>query len=98
MRFIGALDRTPAAQHVQRVDVNKLTLNQRKEIQAVPTIVLDDGRRLTGAAAFEWLKTFEGGVTLGSFEPSNGLAFSECADNNCTLKYTQAWSVFNNIP
>lgn len=78
-RFIEALDRTPVAQAVARVDVNWLTPDQRSHIQAVPTMQVPEGF-LTGTDAFNWLKAFEANVEPGCYGPSNGLAYSTLGD------------------
>lgn len=79
VRFMEALDRTPMAQGVTRVDVNWLSPDQRSRIQAVPTMQVPEGY-LTGTDAFKWLRAFEADVEPGCYGASNGLAYSSLDD------------------
>jgi len=98
MRFLGALDRTPAKGMVRRVDVNTLHLEQRKHITAVPTLVLSSGAMLVGTQAFEWLKEYEGQVEVDSFTPGRGLPFSNVEDDTATLFFSTPYSAFEPVP
>lgn len=102
MRFLGALDRTPQAAQVRRIDVNTLTQQQRGYIHAVPMLVLNTGAVLTGTQAFQWLKEYEQGSTLDSFDlcaPGLGrLAFSDFGSADSTILFSSAYSQFEPVP
>ena len=93
-RFIGALDRTPIASQVQRIDVSSLSPQQRAQVPAVPMLLLDSGATLVGSKAFEWLKQYEAGVELESYMAADGLGFSSIDDTNTFVTYAHAWSPF----
>ena len=93
-RFVGALERTPIASQVQRIDVDTLTADQRRSVTAVPLLVLADGTALTGSKAFEWLGQHEQRVELDSFSASSGLGFSSIEDTNTFVTYSQNYSPF----
>lgn len=98
MRFIGALDRTPARSQVVKVDVNTLPPDQQRQVSAVPMLVLSSGQSLVGTRAFEWLRSFEGEMELESFSGGRGLAFSDLADEQCAMTYTTPYSAFEPVP
>lgn len=58
-RFMEALRRAAAtdaeAAGVRPVDITTMSAGQRAAITSVPTLVADDGRRIAGTKAFEWL-------------------------------------------
>ena len=96
-RFVGAMERTPVASQVQRIDVDTLTPEQRRHVHAVPMVVLDDGTSLVGSKAFEWLKQHEERVELDSFSASSGLGFSAIDDTNTFVTYSQNFSAFERV-
>lgn len=98
MRFLGALDRTPMRDAVARVDWNTLTADQRRQVPAVPMLILNTGGVLTGTKAFEWLRQYEGDVELESFCGGRGLAFSEVEDEGCTMAWSTPYSAFEPVP
>ena len=98
MRFIGALDRTPARGQVVKIDVNTLPADQRRHVTAVPMLVLNTGVTLVGTRAFEWLRTFEGEVELESFSLGKGLAFSDINDDQCSMAFSTPYSAFEPVP
>lgn len=98
MRFVGAMDRTPAKGLVAKVDVNALPPDQRRQVTAVPTLILNNGTHLVGTKAFEWLKQYEGQAELESFALGKGLAFSDVQDDSFTLAFSTAYSAFEPVP
>lgn len=98
MRFIGALDRTPAARSVARVDVNTLTPDQRAQVTAVPMLVLNTGTVVVGTKAFEWLKQYEGQMEVESYSLGRGLAFSDYHDDQFTMSWSTPYSDFEPVP
>lgn len=98
MRFVGALDRTPARDSVAKIDVNSLAPEQRKRVTAVPMLILNTGTVLVGTKAFEWLKQYEGESELDCFYGGRGLAFSEVADDTCTMAWSTPYSAFEPVP
>lgn len=98
MRFVGALDRTPARGTVAKVDVNSLSPEQCRHVTAVPTLVLNTGTVLVGTQAFDWLKQFEGQLELDSYTPGRGsLPFSDFHDDQFALNYSQPYGPFEPV-
>lgn len=94
MRFLDALQRTPAAQHVTVVDVNSLAREQLTNLAAVPALITQDGT-LYGTKAFEWLKQFDGDTELDGFVASRGsLAFSDVSSAQGYASYAEHFSAF----
>lgn len=98
MRFIGALERTPARDAVNKIDANSLTPDQRRHISAVPTLVLDTGVTLVGTQAFEWLKQYERDVDVESFSTGRGLAFSDIESDQAFASFAVPYSQFEPVP
>ena len=97
-RFLGALERTPVASRVQRIDVATLSPEQRRAVPAVPMLVLDNGTSLVGSQAFQWLKQYEGEVELDTYEGARGcrggLGFSDVSMDAGLISYAQTYSAF----
>ena len=98
MRFVSALERTPAREAVHKVDINSLPDNQRKNVPAVPMVCLSTGTTLVGTQAFNWLKQFEGQLELDSFSTGRGLPFSDLADDSGTLMFSTPYGDFEPVP
>lgn len=98
MRFVGALDRTPAKGSVLKVDINQLPHDQRRQVSAVPTLLLSNGTALVGTQAFEWLKQFEAQTELESFALGKGLLFSDYQDDGFALSFSTPFSAFEPVP
>lgn len=98
MRFLGALERTPARASVTKLDVNSLSPDQRRHVSAVPMLILNTGTVLVGTKAFEWLKQHEAQMELESFSLGKGLAFSEIHDDAFTMSYSTPYSDFTPVP
>ena len=93
-RFISALDNTPAARLVTKVDVYSLPLQHRNQITAVPTLVLSNGVALVGAQVFSWLKEYEQNVEPASYCGGSGLPFSNVDDAQGLLEFSTPYSSF----
>jgi hypothetical protein len=77
-RFMESMNRTPAANIVQCVDIDRVPPASLGDLQAVPTLVSrDTGVARVGQAAFEWLKAYEHDLPLETFQGGGGLSFSE---------------------
>ncbi|AGE53819.1 hypothetical protein PBCVIL3A_222L [Paramecium bursaria Chlorella virus IL3A] len=82
-RFLDAL--SAVKNHgVQPVDYSVLTPMQRVGINAVPTLILNGGKRLVGTDCFKWLHEKYGNVEPDGFEGfdscTDGLTFSSVND------------------
>lgn len=98
MRFIGALDRTPAKSTVSKVDINSLSLEQRKHVTAVPMLILGSGGVLVGTKAFEWLKQYDGEMEVESYCGGRGLPYSNVQDDTWTMNFSTPYSAFEPVP
>lgn len=98
MRFLGALNRTPARASVTKIEVGALTPEQRRQVTAVPTLITASGSVLVGTKAFEWLKQFEGQMEVDSFSLGRGLPFSEIMDDEAAMSFATPYSAFEPVP
>ncbi|ABT14672.1 hypothetical protein NY2A_B273L [Paramecium bursaria Chlorella virus NY2A] len=73
-RFLDAL-RSIKNHGIQPVDYSVLTPMQRVGINAVPTLILEGGKRLVGTDCFKWLHDKSANV-----EPDGFDGFDSCAD------------------
>lgn len=95
MRFLDALQRTPAARDVTVTDVNTLGRDQLTHLAAVPALITAEGAVLYGTKAFEWLKQFDGDTELDGFVAGRGsLAFSDVASAQGYASYAESFSAF----
>lgn len=98
MRFIGALDRTPAKASVVKTDVNSLPLDQRRHVSAVPMLILSSGGVLVGTKAFEWLKQYDGQMEVESYAGGRGLPYSNVEDDSWSMNFSTNYSAFEPVP
>ena len=79
-RFVDAMTKaakgTPALRDVRAVNVMTMNASERAGIDTVPTMIMDDGRRLAGTAAFEWLDTHRAAPDPFSGFGGAGLGFA----------------------
>ena len=93
-RFVGALEKIQNHGLIV-ADYSSLTPTQQTSISAVPTVILNSGKRLVGTSAFKWLtETFYANMEPDAFHGFDNcdLSFSDINDSvgYCTFQTNYA--------
>lgn len=94
-RFLDALSMVKNS-GIQAVDYSILTPIQRVGITAVPTLILDNGKRLVGTDCFTWLNERFANVEPDGFDgfdnDDNGLMFSNVESSIGYAQIDRTWA------
>ena len=83
-RFLDSLSKVKN-HGISAVEYSALTPTQKIGIEAVPTLILNNGKRLVGTDVFKWLSETHASKMevqgFVGFDASNELAFSDVGDS-----------------